>query len=158
MSNVINNDTQYAKWIKEINERFKRSQIKAACAVNEELLKFYWRLGRDISIKERKNIYGTDFFKKLSTDLQEELPDVKSFSVTNLRYMKYFYKTYPNAFKYPQVEETSDYKKNHPQLVDDLERLIFSIPWGHNRIIIDKCRGNHDKALGLNAVWRGIIL
>ena len=147
MSNVINNDTQYAKWIKEISERFKRSQIKAACAVNEELLKFYWRLGRDISIKERENIYGTDFFKKLSTDLQEELPDVKSFSVTNLRYMKYFYKTYPNAFKYPQVEETSDNKKNHPQLVDDLERLIFRIPWGHNRIIIDKCRDNHDKAL-----------
>ena len=32
------------------------------------------------------------------------------------------------------------------QVVDDLS-VIFRIPWGHNRTIIDKCKNNVDKAL-----------
>jgi len=48
MSDVVNTDSQYVKWIKDISERFKRSQIKAACSVNVELLKFYWSLGKEI--------------------------------------------------------------------------------------------------------------
>ncbi len=32
-----------------------------------------------------------------------------------------------------------------PQVVAQME--IFSIPWGHHRLIIDKCNGDRDKAL-----------
>jgi len=87
-----------------------------------------------ISVMNAENNYGTNFYKKLSADLCEALPDVKSFSVTNLKYMKYFYELYPNA-------------ENHPQAVDDSEQLVFCIPWGHNRTIIDKCKDNPAKAL-----------
>lgn len=111
-----------------------QSQVKAACKVNVELLKFYWNLGRDISVMNAENNYGTNFNKKLSADLCEALPDVKSFSVTNLKYMKYFYELYPNA-------------DNHPQAVDNSEQLVFCIPWGHNRTIIDICKDNPAKAL-----------
>ena len=134
MSDFIKLDAQYSQWIKDISERFKQSQIKAACRVNVELLKFYWSLGRDISVKESENNYGNGFYKRLSADLSKALPDVKSFSVTNLKYMKYFYEMYPNA-------------ENRPQVVDDSEQLVFCIPWGHNIQIINKCKGNHDKAL-----------
>lgn len=51
-----------------------------------------------------------------------------------LRYMKRFYELYPNT-------------ENRPQAVDDSEQLVFCIPWGHNRTIIDKCRDNQAKAL-----------
>lgn len=34
----------------------------------------------------------------------------------------------------------------HPQLVDETE-CIFRIPWGHHRILMDKCGGNEEKAL-----------
>lgn len=30
---------------------------------------------------------------------------------------------------------------NRPQVGDDLQ-IIFRIPWGHNKIILDKCKGN----------------
>lgn len=33
-----------------------------------------------------------------------------------------------------------------PQLEDETEKA-FLIPWGHNRVILDKCKGNTDKAL-----------
>ena len=138
---------QYSKWIKDISTRFMQSQVKAACKVNVELLKFYWNLGRDISVMNMENTYGTNFYKKLSADLCEALPDVKSFSVTNLKYMKYFYELYPNAENHPQPGDTSNPVQNRPQLGDYSEPMIFCIPWGHNKLIIDKCKTNPEKAL-----------
>ena len=145
MGDIIKLDEQYSQWIKDISVRFKQSQIKAACKVNQELLKFYWELGREISIKEKENTYGSGLYKRLSADLRKEIPDVKSFSVTNLHYMKWFYELYSNAEILPQLVEKSDKQQNLPQVGVNFEQLIFSIPWGHNKLIIDKCKGNKDK-------------
>jgi predicted nuclease of restriction endonuclease-like (RecB) superfamily len=147
MGDIVKLDEQYSQWIKDISTRFRQSQIKAACRVNQELLKFYWELGREVSIREKENGYGKGFFKKLSSDLTREIPDVKSFSITNLYYMKYFYELYPSAEIFPQAVEKSDNQQNRQQVADDFEQLVFSIPWGHNKLIIDKCRNNPDKAL-----------
>lgn len=46
MSDIIGFDKEYLQWIKDIRMRFKQSQIKAACRVNSELLKFFWSLGK----------------------------------------------------------------------------------------------------------------
>ena len=35
--------------------------------------------------------YGTGFYKTVSDDLKSILPDVKSFSPTNLKYMLFFF-------------------------------------------------------------------
>lgn len=134
MSDKLKFDKQYSQWIKDVSARFKQSQIKAACKVNVELLRFFWSLGRDISIRDSENVYGKGFYKKLSSDLRSALPDVKSFSVTNLHYMKWFYDLFPDAENLPQVGVNSD-------------QLPFYIPWGHNKLIIDKCKNNPDKAL-----------
>ncbi len=147
MIDIFKEDEQYARWIKDISTRFKQSQIKAACKVNAELIRFYWSLGRDISIREKDNEYGTGFYKKLSADLREVLPDVKSFSVTNLYYMKAFYELYPAAENLPQAVGDSSELLSFPQVVGNSDQLVFYIPWGHNRSIIDKCKGNHDKAV-----------
>lgn len=130
MSEIIKTNTEYSKWIKEVSLRFRNSQIKAATKVNREMLSFYWSIGHDISESYNEAKYEKSFFKNLSLDLQDALPDVKSFSVTNLKYMKYFYDLYKNS--------------NRQQAVDD---CIFMIPWGHHIQIINKCKGNLDKAL-----------
>ena len=36
---------------------------------------------------------------------------------------------------------------NHPQVGGKFKISPFNIPWGHNKAIIDKCRGDKDKAL-----------
>ena len=90
--------------------------------------------------------YGTRFYKTVSDDLKSILPDVKSFSPTNLKYMRYFYEMYPDAVICPQVEDELITDANRPQVGDDLQ-IIFRIPWGHNKIILDKCKGNSAKAL-----------
>ena len=101
--------------------------------VNEEMLRFYWILGEGISCLSDKYGYGSEFYKTVSDDLRGVFSEIKSFSPTNLKYMRYFYEMYPFA-------------QNCPQAVDELE-VIFKVPWGHNRTIIDKCKGNADKAL-----------
>ena len=49
----IMNVEEYKTWIGGIARRFKQSQIKAATAVNVEMLKFYWSLGADIGALRR---------------------------------------------------------------------------------------------------------
>ena len=133
MSKLISVDSEYKEWVQDVSQRFRRSQIKAAVKVNDEMLRFYWSLGRDISEKGMEAKYGSGFYKSLSYDLKKMLPDVKAFSPTNLKYMRYFYEMFPCA-------------GNRPQAVDDLG-VIFFIPWGHYRYILDRCRDNPDKAL-----------
>ena len=122
---------EYKSWISELKTRYKQAQIKASVAVNGELLKFYFELGKDISEKQFANSYGSAFYKTLSSDLIVEFPDAKGFSPTNLKYAFYFYDLYKEEVQ------------NRPQVVDDLCR----IPWGHHRFIIDKIKNDSKKAL-----------
>ena len=138
MDKLIEVDAQYREWISEVSKRFHQSQIKAAVKVNDEMLRFYWQLGKELHDRKDKFSYGQSFYKTISRDLRRELPDVKSFSETNLRYMQKFAELYSEISNLPQVGE--DFRS------EEIEPL-FAIPWGHHKIIIDKCNGNPKKAL-----------
>lgn len=138
MDKLVEVDAQYRKWISEVSKRFHQSQIKAAVKVNDEMLRFYWQLGKELHDRKDKFSYGQSFYKTISRDLRRELPDVKSFSETNLRYMQKFAELYSEVSNLPQVGE--DFRS------EEIEPL-FAIPWGHHKIIIDKCNGNPKKAL-----------
>lgn len=146
MSGISTMNSDYGEWIRSISVNFRQCQIKAASKVNEEMLIFYWNLGKDISAMNRQSLYGTDFYNKISRDLRTELPDVKSFSVTNLRYMCWFYELYSGNPQ--QTVEESQSKINPQQLVEDcIDDAIFRIPWGHHIQIMGKCRQEVNKAL-----------
>lgn len=147
MNSLIKSDESYKKWIEEVSDRFRLSQIKAAVKVNNEMLRFYFSLGRDISSMVQGARYGSEFYKTVSSDLKKVFPEVHSFSITNLKYMKYFYELYSVSVNRPQVGDDLRKNQNSPQLGDDFQNQFFSIPWGHNKLIIDKCKGNYDKAI-----------
>ena len=145
MSNLMRDNEKYKEWIQRVSREFKNSQIRASVHVNEDMLRFYWTLGRDLSEMSKEAAYGSGFYKDVSTDLQSEFPDVHSFSPTNLKYMRYFFELYPDAGKGQQlVDNLQD--ENRQQLVDDFN-IIFKIPWGHHIVILNKFRQNRDKAL-----------
>ena len=139
MSELIKADNEYKEWIAGISTDFRKSQIRASMKINDEMLRFYWKLGKGISSMSEQFGYGMGFNKTVSDDLKSILPDVKSFSPTNLKYMRYFYEMYPDAVICPQVEDELITDANRPQVGDDLQ-IIFRIPWGHNKIILDKCK------------------
>ena len=97
---------------------------------------FYWQLGKDIAELHAESWWGSGFFETPSRDLKKEILNAKSFSPRNLRYMKRFYELFPVG---PAIL---------PQLMAELPACdeLFSVPWGHIRTIIDKCRGSREKA------------
>lgn len=138
-------DKDYLQWVKELGSRYRRSQIKAAVKVNEEMLRFYWELGRDIVVRNAENKYGCSFYASLSTDLKSEIPSATGLSERNLRYIKNFYLLYNEYFvNLQQVAANFD---TCPQFMNKYLEELFSIPWGHHMLLIDKCKGNPKKAL-----------
>lgn len=135
MSKLIKSDSEYAQWIQELKNRYRRSQIKASAKVNQELLQFYWSIGHDIVVRDADNRYGSGFYNNLSQDLRDALPDTEGFSRVNLQYMRRFYLLYNKDLI------------NCPQPVDNFKNIIFSVPWSHHRLIIDKYSDQPEIAL-----------
>lgn len=142
---LIKLDTDYREWISDVGKRYKKSQIKAAVKVNSEMLFFYWHLGKEMIALKEKVSWGNKFYQRVSKDLISILPEVKSFSPRNLLYMSQFYRMYPCEDIAPQVDAQFDIRSITPQ-VDAQFVEIFMIPWGHHKVILDKCK-TQEKAL-----------
>lgn len=144
---TLSQDKEYRSWVKELKQRYLSARLKASIDANRTLLEYYWSLGRDITNKQYANTYGSGFYETLSRDLRSEMPGEKGFSVTNLKYMYYFYQLYSQLIENrPQGADDFD-SPNRRQSADDLLREIFSIPWDHQCRIVSKCKKNPDKAL-----------
>ena len=61
--------------------------------------------------------------------------------------MVWFYELYPDAINLPQLGGDFNGHQNLPQAGVNSDSPVFHIPWGHNKLIIDKCKGDKDKAL-----------
>ena len=154
---VVNGD--YAAWIESLSARYRESQIKAAVAVNTEMLKFYFSLGRDITFMEKDQPWGSGFLKRVSFDLKRKMPEAGCFSPRNLYYMRDFFKLYAGEailhqvgaklsaenITSPQVGANLDFQERpqlvdsiSPQVGDELDSPIFHVPWGHHKYLIDK--------------------
>lgn len=141
-------DKEYKNWIKTLSSRYRKSQIKAALKVNDEMLHFYYDLGKDIVSMKAESKWGSSFMKNLSSDLKEENPEATCFSPTNLLYMKNFYLLYQSYLENaPQVVEQLPDKVFTQQVAERISADVFSIPWGHHMLLIDKFKENPQKAL-----------
>ena len=138
--------SNYADWIQEVSRRYRRSQIKAAVAVNTEMLKFYFSLGRDIALMEPDQPWGSGFLTRLSCDLKMQMPEAGCFSPTNLKYMRYFWLLFSPLLNSPQAGDESALAIR-PQLGDKLDHPVFHVPWGHHKLLIDKFRNAPETAL-----------
>jgi predicted nuclease of restriction endonuclease-like (RecB) superfamily len=84
-------------------------------------------------------------------DMSDMIPNAKGFSPTNLRYMMRFYEMFKNIAIIPQVgEQTLEKAGNEivPQVGEQFEMAgnrVFMIPWGHIKLLIDKCHDNPQK-------------
>lgn len=117
-------DTEYKALFADIKARIRSTQIKAALSVNSELLKLYWSIGADIVFRQKSSKWGDSFLLRLSRDLMAEFPDMKGFSERNLKYIRQWYLFYSAG------------KTIGQQVVAQ----ITKIPWGHNIVIISKCK------------------
>ena len=80
-------------------------------SVNRELILLYHHIGSQILEAQSKQGWGAKVIDQLSKDLASEFPEMKGFSVRNLKYMRKFASEYPDA-----------------QFV---QQLVAQLPWGH---------------------------
>lgn len=133
----------YIQWLRDLKGRLRQSQVKAAMSVNTVLLDFYWTLGRDIERMQPERIWGAGFYARLSLDLREAFPDMKGFSVTNLKYIRRWYVFY------------NEDCINRQQLVDDLPEALKQVPWGHHIEIITHSKTQAEAQFYLQKVAQG---
>ncbi len=104
--------TGYAGWLTELKTRIRETRLRAALAVNSELIGLYWRIGRDILDRQAQDGWGSKVVDRLAADLRAEFPDARGFSSVNLRYMRAFAEAWPD----PEI----------------LQRIVGKLPWGQN--------------------------
>ncbi len=118
------NNREYKDWLTQIKNKVRQVQIKASVAVNEHLLKFYWELGHDIVDKQKNTTWGDGFIQQLSKDLTAEFSNMKGFSPRNLQY----------------IRQWVMFWNKEPLIALQVVAQLTQIPWGHNQIIMNKCK------------------
>ena len=122
-------DTQlpagYTEFVTSLKDKIRSAQVKAAFSVNRELIQLYWQIGNEILTRQDAEGWGAKIIDRLSRDLLREFPDMKGFSVRNLKYMRRFAATWRDSTFVQQV--------------------AAQIPWFHHCIILDKVIGNAER-------------
>ena len=111
-------DNQYFQFLDGLKQRIRSAQIRAALAVNQEMILLYWQIGQDILQQQRDEGWGTKVIDRIARDLKQAFPEMKGFSPRNIKYMRALAEAYPDE-----------------QIV---LRLIAQIPWGHNQSLLNK--------------------
>lgn len=141
---------EYRDWLLGLKTRFRQVQLKAAMTVNTTLLQFYWELGADIVARQAGSQWGDGFLKQLATDLMQDFPEVKGFSLRNLKYIRQWYAFYAGhqpigQQPVAQLSTPAITKQPVSQLPEPQWAGFFAIPWGHHLAILAKCK-QHDEA------------
>jgi predicted nuclease of restriction endonuclease-like (RecB) superfamily len=161
---ALNQNNEYASWLKELKTTIQKRQLKAAVAVNNEIIMLYWELGNEIVQKQENAKWGSGFIDQLSKDLKDAFPEMSGFSSGNLRYARMFYLFYsPSPLiceqpvrKLKDIDNQTSIIPEQPvrklenihefnnaiseQLVPKLETNIFKVPWGHHILILKKIK------------------
>jgi predicted nuclease of restriction endonuclease-like (RecB) superfamily len=119
------NPQDYETFLLDLKHRIRSAQVKAALAVNRELVLLYWQIGRDILIRQQQEGWGAKVIQSLSRDLKQEFLEMKGFSRSNLLYMRAFAQAFPDE-----------------QIVQE---VLGQITWYHNVALLDKVKSNDER-------------
>ena len=139
MGDILQNKG-YLEWVANLKEKFRHVKLRAAVKVNTELLSFYWELGKEIVEKQKETKWGDKFLERLSKDLIAEFPYIKGFSLRNLKYIRQWYLFWSEEEEIGQQAAAQIKDEKGQQYV----ALITQIPWGHNLVIITKCKSKKE--------------
>ena len=149
---VVRSD--FVALLADVKGRIQQAQTQAVLAVNSELVRLYWDIGRIIHDRQRREGWGSGVIPRLALELKNELPDLKGFSERNIDRMIAFYRTYPApaGFSPPPVakllrsEEVPQPVAKSPAPIAQAppargpDALLWSVPWAHHVILMEKVK------------------
>ena len=147
--------SDFAALLADVKGRIQAAQTRAVLAVNAELVRLYWDIGRMIDERQRREGWGAAVIPRLALELQNELPDLKGFSERNIKRMLAFYREYPDPLAIvPQPAGTiartgksatargtlSPSPKVPPPVAQLPDSLLWSVPWAHHVLLMEKVK------------------
>lgn len=146
--------TDFAALLADVKGRIESAQTRAVLAVNSELVRLYWDIGRIIDERQRREGWGAAVIPRLALELKNELPDLKGFSERNIDRMIAFYRGYPVPadFSPPPVAKLASSeevpqpvaKSPAPIVQDPLaqpsDSLLWAVPWAHHVVLMEKVK------------------
>ena len=115
------NLNDYKNWIEYLKAKISSAKNKVAVTVNTQLIELYWEIGKEISKKSLISNWGSGVIEQISVDLAKDFPEMKGFSRRNLYAIKQWFEFYNQQYEF-------------------VPQLVAQIPWGHNRLIINKIK------------------
>jgi predicted nuclease of restriction endonuclease-like (RecB) superfamily len=115
----------YAILLAALKDRIRTARLRAALAVNRELILLYWSIGRDILARMSAEGWGAKVIERLAKDLRHDFPDMTGLSARNLSYMRAFAEAYPDQ-----------------QIV---QQVVAQLPWGHNLRLLDTLKDQTER-------------
>ena len=82
--------TGYMQWLAGLKQRIRGARQQALLAVNQEQIRLYYDIGRQILDRQSRQGWGARVIDRLSSDLRAAFPEMRGFSSRNLKYMKVF--------------------------------------------------------------------
>jgi predicted nuclease of restriction endonuclease-like (RecB) superfamily len=120
--NMLFNSAEYIELVNDVKTKIGDAQNRAVLAVNNELTLLYWNIGTTIN---DHSVWGNKFIENLARDIKHDFPDMKGYSVRNLKYMAKFAKTYTD--------------------LNFVQRTVAQIPWRHNIALLDKIKNEDER-------------
>ena len=112
--------SSYDELLSEIMERIRSAQMRAAAAVNQEVVLLYWQIGRAVMERQEREGWGTRVIDRLAADLRAAFPAQRGFSTRNLKYMR----AIAEAYRDPEF----------------VQQVVAQVPWGHHMVLLDRLK------------------
>ena len=150
----------FSNLLKQIKARIQQAQTRAVLSANAEMVQLYWDIGRMIDTRQAREGWGAGVIPRLALELRNELPEEKGFSERNIGRMIAFFRAYPAPADFlPQAAAKLPSRTILPQAAAKLPphtkvpqaaaqwsgSLLWSIPWFHHIILIEKVKDQNDR-------------
>jgi hypothetical protein len=123
----------YDDFLRDLKERIRTAQLKAALSVNRELIALYWHIGQSIVERQERDGWGSGVIERLARDVQAAFPGVQGFSRPNVYRMRAFYLAYAS----PGEVVSQAARQINPTTPPE---PMASLPWFHNVLLIEKLK------------------
>lgn len=115
-------EKDFKKVVENIKNQIYKTQTLIMSDANKRLIDLYFYVGKIVS---ENSSWGNRFIESLSTEMKIEFPNIRGFSVRNIKNMKKFY-----------TELNTNEK---------VQMASAQIPWSHNMTILDKVKDTDER-------------
>ncbi len=110
-------DKSFQEITSSIKNAITNTQLEIMTDANKKLVNLYFNIGKTL---EENSSWGNKFIDNVAMELKMSFPNLKGFSVRNLKYMKSFYNEYKDDEEFVQ--------------------LVAQLPWKHNITLMQKVK------------------